>query len=541
MRMSRFAAAAGAVALATALLLTGCATGDAPGSQDAGIVRVNGAEPANPLIPADTVDAGGERIIDALFSGLVYYDSTGAVVNDVAESIEASPGNKVFTITINAGTKFTDGTDVTSGSFVDAWEWAALASNETADRASFSEIFGYRADKDVSLVDSGGLVVVDSLTFQVHLAAPLPNFPQRLGLPEFRPLPTAFFDDPEAFGEAPIGNGPYMFDGPGAWQHGKRLELTVNPGYNGVRVPNNTGLTMLFYDSLDVAYVDLLAGNLDVLDTLPASARATFKDELGRRWLDQPLTRLQTITIPQRLAHLTKEEGALRRSAISMAIDRATIIANVFGVSQAPAHDFASPALSTYSDNLNGTERLDFNPDEAKQRWADAEVINPWDGATLEIAYDTQSGDQAWAEAVARSISLVLPIKATAVPYPTSDDLDAVIADRSIASAYATTIAAAYPDVFAFIAAPYTSKSPANASQYASKDFDLLMKQGALAATPADTAVSYQRAQQQLLADLPAIPLWNSMVQAGYSERVDGVALDWQGLPLYFLIAKAAG
>jgi oligopeptide transport system substrate-binding protein len=541
MRIRRFAAAASAVALATALLLTGCATAGAPGSTDAGIVRVNGVEPANPLIPADTADTGGARIMNAIFSGLIYYDAKGTPVKDLAQSIKATPGNKVFTITITDGTKFTDGTEVTSASFVDAWDWAALASNKALNRASFSDILGYSADKDVSLVDSGGLVVVDGHTFEVHLTSPLPDFPQRLGLPEFLPLPAVFFDNPAAFGKAPIGNGPYMFDGAGAWTHGKRLKLTVNPGYGGVRVPNNTGLMMLFYDSLDTAYVDLLAGNLDVLDTLPASARATFKDELGRNWLDQPLAILDTITIPTRSAHLSKEEGALRRAAISMAIDRETIIANQFGITRAAAHDFATPALSTYSDNLPGAERLDFNPDAAKQKWADAEVIKPWDAATLEIAYDTQSGDQAWAEAVARSISAVLPLQVTAVPYPTRADLDAVIADHSIASAYTTPIHAQYPGVYAFIGSLYGSRSPANGGGYVSKGFDTDMKQGALATTVADTAVAYQRAQQQLLADLPAIPLWNTTSQAGYGESINGVAVDWQGIPLYFLIAKAAG
>jgi oligopeptide transport system substrate-binding protein len=541
MRMRRFAAAACAAALATALLLTGCSTAGAPGSGDAGIVRVNGTEPANPLIPADTVDAGGERIIDAIFSGLLYYDATGAPVNELAQSIEASEKNTVFTITIASGTKFTDGTEVTSASFVKAWEWAALKSNKALKRASFADILGYSDDEDVSLVDSGGLVIVDGRTFQVHLTSSLPDFPQRLGLPEFLPLPSAFFDDPAAFGETPIGNGPYMFDGEGAWKHGKRLELTVNPAYKGVRVPTNTGLTMLFYDSLDLAYVDLLAGDLDVLDRLPASARPTFKDELGRRWLDQPLTGLDTITIPTRLDHLSKEAGVLRRAAISMSIDRDTIIATLFGITRAPAHDFATPALSTYSDNVRGTERLDFNPDEAKQRWADAEVIKPWDEATLEIAYDSESGDQAWAEAVARSISSVLPLKVTAVPYPTRDALDAVIADRSIASAYTTPVDARYPGVYAFIGSLYPSKSPANGAGYVSKDFDTFMKQAALATTAADTAVAYQRAQGQLLTDLPAIPLWNTTVQAGYGEKVSGVALDWQGIPLYYLIAKAAG
>jgi pimeloyl-ACP methyl ester carboxylesterase len=113
-----------------------------------------------------------------------------------------------------------------------------------------------------------------------------------------------------------------------------------------------------------------------------------------------------------------------------MSIDRDTIIANLFGITQVAAHDFATPAISSYSDNLRGTETLEFNPDEAKQKWADAEVIKPWEEPALEIAYDTQSGSQLWAEVVARSISSVLPLRVTAVPYPTREALAAKIGER---------------------------------------------------------------------------------------------------------------
>ena len=42
-----------------------------------GVITANGSEPQNPLIPANTNETGGGKILDLLFAGLVYYDADG--------------------------------------------------------------------------------------------------------------------------------------------------------------------------------------------------------------------------------------------------------------------------------------------------------------------------------------------------------------------------------------------------------------------------------------------------------------------------------
>jgi len=538
MRIPRFAVGVGSLAVAISLLLPGCAPSTAP--EGAEIVTVNGSEPRYPLIPASTDEPGGNRILDAIFAGLVFYDESGAAVNDLAESIEHNDRNTIYTVTIDDGATFTDGEDVTATSFVDAWAWAALAENATINRHYFSDIVGYSEDEDVSLVEEGGLVVLDDHSFEIHLKTPLSDFAQRLGHIAFSPLPVVFFDDPAAFGEYPIGNGPYMLDGPGAWQHQERIELIVNPGYEGARQPENGGLTMMFYDSLDIAYTDLLAGTLDVLDTIPASARATYKDELGRRWVDQPVTTLESLRIPKNLPHFAGAEGALRRAALSQAIDRAGIAEDVFGGTRIPARDFTSPALDGFSENLTGAEVLRFNSDDAVEKWSKADALSPWEG-TLEIAYNADGGHEEWVDAVAESIRSVLGIDVVGVPYPTLSDLKAGIEDGSIVSAYRVGWRADYPGVMSFIAPLYATKGAANDGKYASAAFEAQLKLGARAKTSDVADDAYENAQEILLTDLPGIPLWNTTIQAGYGDGVDNVTFDWHGTPLYYQVTKRDG
>ncbi|MET7952298.1 ABC transporter substrate-binding protein, partial [Micromonospora sp. NPDC005324] len=100
MRVSKRATSAIALSAAVALVASGCSSGgsdDTAASTDGAIV-VHGVQPENPLVPANTTETGGGRVIDWLFTGLVEYPNDGgAPRNALAESINTTD-SKVFTI-----------------------------------------------------------------------------------------------------------------------------------------------------------------------------------------------------------------------------------------------------------------------------------------------------------------------------------------------------------------------------------------------------------------------------------------------------------
>ena len=57
-----------------------------------------------------------------------------------------------------------------------------------------------------------GLKVVDDHTFTIKTTDKVSNLPVRLGYTAFAPLPDSFFSDPKAYGEKPIGAGPFKLD-----------------------------------------------------------------------------------------------------------------------------------------------------------------------------------------------------------------------------------------------------------------------------------------------------------------------------------------
>jgi len=239
LKKQRMALSAVAVLGTTALVLTGCASGGDSGDDTASgdtsaIITTNGNEPQNPLIPSNTTEVGGGKIIDSIFSGLTTYDASGESVNDVAEDI-SSDDNQLWNVTIRDGLTFTDGTDVTAESFTKAWNWAAQLSNAQGASYFFDNIEGFSYDEDSDLA----LEVVSPTEFTVQLSAPEADWPLRLGYSAYVPLPESFYDDPEAFGENPVGNGPYMLDGEGAWTHNQDIALVANEDYD-VPAPRRT-------------------------------------------------------------------------------------------------------------------------------------------------------------------------------------------------------------------------------------------------------------------------------------------------------------
>ena len=337
-----------------------------------GVVRANGTEPQNPLIPSNTNETGGGRIVDLLFAGLVSYASDGSVKNEVAESIETSD-NQNFTVKIKDGWTFSDGTPVTADSFIKAWNYGALLSNAQLSSYFYELIEGYSAEKDSELT---GLAKVDDLTFTIKLTAPASDFAKRLGYAAYYPLPESAYADMEAFGQAPIGNGPYTLS---SWEHDSQAVLVKSPSYQGVRSAKNEGVTFTFYTDYGSAYNDLLADAVDVLDAIPDSALSSFKSELGDRAINQPGAVIQCFAINVNSEHWKMDdEGRARRAALSRAIDRKQICDTLYYSTRTPASDFTSPSIAGWKEDVPGNEVLQFDEAEAKSLWEKAEAISPF-------------------------------------------------------------------------------------------------------------------------------------------------------------------
>ena len=542
MRWMRGWPAVAAAVLLTVAPLAGCGGG----VLGPDLVVVNGGEPPNPLIPTGTNDSLGGRIIDRLFAGLMSYDAAGNPSPEVAQSV-GTTDNVNYRIILKPGWKFTDGSPVTAHSFVDAWNYGALSTNAQLQQSFFSPIDGFDAvagltgDGKPAATTMSGLRVVSDLEFTVRLKAPTIDFKLRLGHSAFYPLPQAAFRDMSAFGQHPVGNGPYKLadtpDGP-AWEHNVRIDLRPNPDYRGNRRPRNKGLRFEFYANLDTAYADLLSGNLDVLDTIPSSALTIYQRDLGGNAASGPVAVSQSLDTPLRLPHFGGEEGRLRRLALSAAINRPQICQQIFNNTRSPARDFTASSLPGFDPNIPGSDALDFNPERARQLWAQANAISPWSGRYA-IAYNADSGHQEWVDAVANSIKNVLGIDAAGAPHPTFAGFRTQITNRTIDTAFRAGWIGDYPSMIEFLAPLYATGAGSNDVGYSSREFDAGLAAAEAAPDLRQADVLVNVAQRILLHDMPAVPLWYYIAVLGWSPEVSAVKVTWNGLPDYENLVKA--
>ncbi|MCI9887946.1 ABC transporter substrate-binding protein [Micrococcales bacterium 31B] len=569
-----------------------------------GIISTNSSEPPTSLLPTDADESSGGRVVDQLFAGLVTYAADGVLRYEVAESI-TSADNQVWTIRIREGQTFTDDTAVTAESFVNAWNFGAVKTNAQANAAYFSLIEGYSAVAPPTgnpTADSmSGLVLVDELTFAVVLTRPVPSFPLMLGFRAFFPLPKVAYQDMVAFGESPIGNGPYMMKSVDAWQHDRQLQLVRNTAYEGSRVPRNGGLTFVFYADADLALSDVTSNNLDVLVGGSPSVSTAVAGGQPRALKASGKT-ISQLLIPQSLLGFGSDaEGRLRRAAVSRSLDREAFCRQVMGQTCTPATDFTSYSLATYTPSQPGNEVLRRDPAQAVALWRQAEALRPW-GGELKVAYAADDPmTLAWAKQVVADVQAVLGIPVRELAFETQAQMQQNIADRLVDAALVTRWTPGYPSPLAYLQPQFASSAAqgqgANDGDYQSAEFDAALAaalsalpgvqplppavaegaepsstesnsspqpaesgetsvppvpvpSGAAsgtaggapgAGTPAGQltpAAALAAAQSTLLRDLPAIPLSFDDSVGLFSENILPTVFGWDGLPAYYTIVK---
>ncbi|HEY0359861.1 MAG TPA: ABC transporter substrate-binding protein [Mycobacteriales bacterium] len=512
-RRARRVAAGAALALA----VTACTGGGGGHTAARGNVSVYICEPQS-LIPPNTSELCGSEVLASLFTPLVEYDPKTSALRytGVAESIR-SPDQKVWTITLKRGYTFHNGEPVDAASFARAWNAAAYGPNAYANSYSFENVAGYDALQGTrpKAKTMSGLEVVDPTTLRVTLKAPFSQFPVTLGYTAFYPLPKVFTDDPKKFGTAPVGNGPFRMDG--TWQHDQRITVRRYDDYAGDKA-KVAGATFTIYSNINTAYNDLLGGNLDIMDELPAERIPAARSQFGDRFIDQPNSEFAYLGYP--LYDPQFRNPDLRR-ALSMAIDRKAIIDAIFHGAYTPATSVVSPLFEPGQQDPCG-QSCRFDPARAKQLYDRAGGYS----GTLTLWFNSGAAHEKWMEAVANQLRTnlgITDVRFRSLEFP--QYLARIDADQ-MTGPFRLSWVADYPSAQNYLEPLYTTRGSANDFRYSNPRVDRLIAAGNAAGSVAAGGQRYQEAERLVLADMPTIPLWFERTQAAHSDRVGNVVID---------------
>lgn len=526
-----------AVAAAATLAIAGCGNGDdssddsndstdvstdnggnGEASGGGGEVSVYNCEPQN-LSPGNSSEVCGSKILDQLFTGLTTIDfDTYEAAPGVATSWESNDDQTVWTFELGEDWTFHNGDPITAQTFVDTFNWTVDPDNAQGGAGFYDVFVGYEDVANGDAEEIEGITAVDDYTLEFELEAPFSPLPLMFSYTAFYPVPEAAFEDPDAFGQAPIGNGEYQMDG--EWVHDVEVNMDRYDDWPLEPAGGPDRIEWRLYNDVDTAYLDVQAGQLDILEQVPPNRLDQVEADFGENATNFDSASYEYFGFP--LYQEEFQDVDVRR-ALSMAIDRDTIIDNIYSGARVKAESIIPPTLPSAREGA--CEYCEFDPEAAAALYEEA-------GGPSEFTYffNSGAGHEDYVEAIANMWQEHLPIdniSFESLEFAQYLDLQA---DEGITGPYRLGWSLSYPSPQYAMEPIYTTGADSNYFGYSNEEFDDLIAE-ANSADPEDADALYQQAEDILLDELPGAPLWFRENMTVHTDRIDSssVLVDQRG------------
>jgi oligopeptide transport system substrate-binding protein len=503
-----------------------------------GVFRLGIVEPVA-IDPYNSQESEGNLVTENVFTELINVNPDGSVSPGVATSWTSNADCSQWTFTLKHGTTFHNGEPVDSAAFKRGWERAAARSAASEVAYHLNEIQGFDAMQTGTADHMSGVDATAPDRLVVALAHSDCEFYLRTYKTVFSPVPTvAGPADNKTYNDQPIGNGPFMMEGP--WQHDRGIRLKRFDGYAAGPRANLDEVDITILPSqggVQAEYDGFNNGTFDwarLPTPLLSQARATYQPR--GEWISK-----KTAGINYLLPMVTTPplNSAAARKAISEAIDRIAIARGVFQGSQVPADAFVPPALpDAYQSGVCTACRYD--PDEAK-KLAQQAGLTP--GTTVNFQFNTGGGHEEWTAAVTQQLKRNLGLNVNYSGVPFTDLLNNEQQPRA-SGIFRAAWGADYPTPGNFLqpllsTAAIGATSPSqpatgdNRGRYSNPRFDQLLAQAAATRDKAQRVGLYQQAEQLAIGqDLAEIPLWfRQQFRLANTTKFGNVYLDFAEEP----------
>ncbi|MDB2407805.1 ABC transporter substrate-binding protein [Jannaschia sp.] len=276
-----------------------------------------------------------------VFDNLVTRDNAGEIVPQIATEWEQVSDTEI-TFTIRDGVTFHDGEPLTA-------EDVAYSVKRITDPEFGSPQLG-QFNQIIDATVAGNTVTLTT-------DGPYPALLAQLVKLSIVPQHVVEEVGSEAFNEAPVGSGPYVFE---AWNRGVDVRLTRNDAYWGEAGPFEEAIFRAVPDAA-TRVADLQAGTADLVVSIDADAGAQLEGNPETKLLSAPTERVGYMGM--NLDKPPFNDLDMRRAA-SLAIDREGITVGLLQAGEVPMSQMSSPAHFGYNADL---PLFEYDPDQAAE------------------------------------------------------------------------------------------------------------------------------------------------------------------------------
>ncbi len=488
--------------------------------------------------PQVVEDVSGSDVIRDLFEGLYNQDADGNLVPGVALSHDVSADKKTYTFHLRPEAKWSNGDPVTAQDFVYAWQ--RLVDPELGSPyAWFGELMSIENAGDIIAgkkpKEELGVKAVDDHTLEVHLTTPLPYFPLMTTHASTFPVHKATV---EKFGKdwtKPgniVSNGAYVLT-----EHipGERSVRERNPMYWDNEHTVIDKVVALVINDENVALTRYFAGELDRVG-IPTGQYPKLKAEYPDEAISAPrlCSYYYNLNLGENGPDYLKDKRV--RQALSLAVDRDTLVNNVLKGGQFPAYTFTPAATAGFKvpDVPAASMTQEERNAKAKQLLADAGY---GDGLDVKLIYNTSEGHKKIAIAISQmwkqtlGVNVELANQEWKTFLQTRGNGDYEIARAGWCGDY--NEASTFLDLM-------NSKSGYNDSKYNNPKVDELLAE---AKTADDPQPLYTEIEQIIAEDVPIIPIYHYSINMMLKPNLKGwpihnVEQNWYSKDFYKVAAE---
>lgn len=490
-----------------------------------GTLRV--ALPENPfsIDPRFIVDEEGALVADALFDGLVAMGSDlTTIVPAAAESWTVSEDATVYEFDLRDDATFHDGTPVTAADFVRSFQRIA---DGTADPASFG---AYKLEAVVGFEEAqafgtplAGVEALEDGRLRLRLQYPFAEILAVLADPALVPVPARADEDPAAFGDNPVGNGPFAMAEP--WQQNQFIRLAAQSEHPSA--PRLDELLFQIYtgdSSAQEQYRDFEEGLLDVAE-LPDDQVAVAVDRFGES--DDGFTGPGVLTGTTGTLYYFGfntetapfNDPAVRRG-LSQLIDREGIVQQLLRSAREPARGLVPPSLP--GGGAVSCSHCSYDPEAGRAALTREDGSPVLDGLT--ILHNEGETNAAIADRVANDIRRELGIEVAVESVALSDFVARIRAGEAQMFRYGWT--ADYPSPGSYLLPQFrtATRGSDNLTNYSDPAVDELLQQAQAEQDLQARLELYRQAEELILEAAPVAPVFfyrlNRVVAAGVQDLV---------------------